>query len=520
MIGCGGSDGPADVSPDTPPATDDGSNGDVAHDDAAQDDTTDDVARDDAAQDDTTDDVARDDTADDDGADTAPDSDIETSCEPECGDRVCGPDPVCRLPCGTCTAPEVCTDQGQCCTQDCAGRVCGPDPVCGLPCGTCTAPEECNDQGRCECVKDCKNRDCGLDPVCGLPCGTCTDPEVCTDQGQCCTKNCAGRVCGPDPVCGLSCGPCSASEVCTDQGQCCTQDCTNRNCGPDPVCGQPCGECGDEGVCDHRGVCMPTVVGTCVGDWCLIPAGTFNMGSPIDEPNRSNAEGPVHSVTITQAFYMKQTEVTHTEWDVLFVNNPAYFQTCGRKCPVDSVNWYEAARYANALSGMHGFDKCYTITDCTGTAGVDLDNCKVSLTDRLDCTGYRLPTEAEWEYAARAGSTEPRYGDINEIAWYDLNSSNQPHPVGGKTANAWGLKDMLGNLAEWVNDWFDEDAYTSCSAGCEDPLGPYQGSKKVMRGASWDASAEPLRAAYRVGDAPNVRSGNIGFRLVRQVPQQ
>ena len=303
MIGCGGSDGPADVSPDIPPATDDGSNGDVAHDDAAQDDTTDDVARDDAAQDDTTDDAARDDTADDDGADTAPDSDIETSCEPECGDRVCGPDPVCRLPCGTCTDPEVCTDQGQCCTQDCAGRVCGPDPVCGLPCGTC-----------------------------------------------------------------------SASEVCTDQGQCCTQDCTNRNCGPDPVCGQPCGECGDEGVCDGRGVCMPTVVGTCVGDWCLIPAGTFNMGSPNDEPNRSNAEGPVHSVTITQAFYMKQTEVTHTEWDVLFVYNPAYFKTCGRKCPVESVNWYEAARYANALSAMHGFDNCYTITDCTGTVGVDFDN--------------------------------------------------------------------------------------------------------------------------------------------------
>ncbi len=184
-----------------------------------------------------------------------------TDCVPECGTRVCGPDPVCGVSCGLCD-DGTCNNAGQCitgCVPACGDRVCGPDPVCGVSCGPCSEGT-CNNAGQCitGCVPACGDRVCGLDPVCGTSCGSCTD-GVCNGAGQCipnCIPNCDDRVCGPDPVCGVSCGPCNDGE-CNSAGQCvptCTPNCGARVCGPDPVCGESCGVCLN-GACTEDGTC-------------------------------------------------------------------------------------------------------------------------------------------------------------------------------------------------------------------------------------------------------------------------
>jgi len=127
-----------------------------------------------------------------------------------------------------------------------------------------------------------------------------------------------------------------------------------------------------------------------------------------------------------------------------------------------------------------------------------------------------LPTEAEWEYAARAGSTGARYGDLGRIAWYDGNSSSKTHAIGQKTANAWGLYDMLGNVWEWVNDWYDK--YRPCTFGCSNPAGPSTGSDRVVRGGAYFSYANSARSALRNSQGPNSRFDAVGFRLVRSVP--
>lgn len=241
------------------------------------------------------------------------------------------------------------------------------------------------------------------------------------------------------------------------------------------------------------------------------------MGSPASEPDRYDDEGPVHLVTISRSFYMKQTEVTQGEWESLIGNNPSRFGSCGTTCPVEQVTWYDAVYYANALSRSEGFEECYTLSGCSGSAGSDLTGCTVSFKG-VNCNGYRLPTEAEWEYAARAGSSDARYGDLDEVAWYDGNSSSKTHPVGEKAPNSWGLYDVLGNVWEWVYDWYDSGYYSSCSSGCTDPVGPSSGSLRVIRGGGWNYNARGVRAALRVNLAPGYRNDVLGFRLLRSVP--
>ena len=247
------------------------------------------------------------------------------------------------------------------------------------------------------------------------------------------------------------------------------------------------------------------------------------MGSPDTEANRESDEGPVHSVTITYSFYIKQTEVTQGEWKSLIGNNPSGFGTCGDNCSVEMVNWYEAVYYANALSESEGFESCYTISGCLGTLGSGNQNadnyeCTVTHLNVIDCKGYRLPTEAEWEYAARAGTSGSRYGDLNAIAWHKGNSSGTTHPVGETTANAWGLYDVLGNVNEWVNDWSDDNYYSTCSSGCIDPTGPPAGSTRVSRGADWDSITSSVRLANRCFYQHGLRRNYIGIRLARTVP--
>ncbi len=235
----------------------------------------------------------------------------------------------------------------------------------------------------------------------------------------------------------------------------------------------------------------------------LIPAGSFMMGSPNNESDRSSDEGPQTRVTISRPFLMKTTEVTQGEWKSVMGSNPSYFSKCGDNCPVEQVSWFDAVEYCNGLSSREGFEHCYEING---------QNVRFK---GLSCKGYRLPTEAEWEYAARAGSTGARYGDIDAIAWYDDNSGNTTHPGGRKSPNAWGLYDMLGNVWEWCWDWYT-DKYAGGSV--MDPTGSSLGSTRVIRGGSWVSFARRVRAANRNYFVPGSRYNVLGLRVVRSIP--
>ncbi len=236
--------------------------------------------------------------------------------------------------------------------------------------------------------------------------------------------------------------------------------------------------------------------GGCPAGYVRIAPGTFTMGSPESEDDRFDDQSQ-HSVTITRAYCMKATEVTQGEWQSVMGSNPSGFKNCGANCPVEQVSWEEAAWYADALSRRDGLQECYRGSDFVG----------------ITCTGYRLPTEAEWEYAARAGTTGSRYGNLYSVAWYDENSGSATHPVGQKQPNAWGLYDVLGNVWEWTGDWYETDPGT-----VTDPLGAGAGSFRVLRGGSWDGYARCARAAYRNFTAPDYPLSSIGFRLVKTAP--
>ena len=205
-----------------------------------------------------------------------------------------------------------------------------------------------------------------------------------------------------------------------------------------------------------------------------ISAGTFQMGSN----NGASDEKPVHTVRISKRFWMGKTEVTQGVWQAVMGSNPSGFKK-GDAYPVENVSWDDCQIFIQKLNQMVG-----------GNA-------------------FRLPTEAEWEYACRAGTTGDRYGNIDAIAWYYSNSGNTTHIVGQKQANAWGLNDTLGNVWEWC-----QDCYGAYSAGYQtDPTGPASGSYRVFRGGSWFNGAGAVRSAYRYRDTPGHRINDLGFRL-------
>ncbi len=237
--------------------------------------------------------------------------------------------------------------------------------------------------------------------------------------------------------------------------------------------------------------------------------------------------------------------------------NPSYFSSCGDECPVETVNWWESLAYCNALSRAENLDECYELTGCgTKKPGEDMECTGVTVTatdgNLLLCEGYRLPTEAEWEYAARAGSTTAFYNgpitnparspleeNLDKIGWYGGNSTATyagaydcsgwfdgadkcgPQPVGRKDANAWGLRDMSGNVYEWAWDWYKVDYYqdrvTALAGGADvDPLGHSSGSGRVQRGGSWNIGALYCRSAFRVRDVPGNRGNSyLGLRPAR-----
>jgi formylglycine-generating enzyme required for sulfatase activity len=206
-----------------------------------------------------------------------------------------------------------------------------------------------------------------------------------------------------------------------------------------------------------------------------IPPGTFMMGSGDGEKN----ERPPHRVTLTHAFELQDTETTQSEWQAVMGTNPSQFR--GADKPVDSVSWNDAQAFITRLNAQ---DSGYH---------------------------YRLPTEAEWEYAARAGAPPDTASDAGHLGVHTGNSSLRSHPVRSMAPNAWRLFDMRGNVWEWVSDWYDDYR----RGAIVDPQGPPKGKLRAVRGGGWHSTTDALRATFRLGSPPEFRNSAVGLRLAR-----
>ena len=217
----------------------------------------------------------------------------------------------------------------------------------------------------------------------------------------------------------------------------------------------------------------------------FVKGGTFTMGCTSEQSDCDSDEKPTHRVTVSD-FYMGKYEVTQKQWREIMGNNPSKFSGCDN-CPVEQVSWNDVQKFIKKLNQKTG-------------------------------KKYRLPTEAEWEYAARGGvethgraSLYAGSNNIGEVAWYKSNSGSKTHPVGQKKPNELGLFDMTGNVWEWCNDWYGD--YSSSSQ--TNPKGPASGSFRVLRGGGWISGARGCRVAIRGINGPDFRSNFNGFRLVR-----
>ena len=323
-----------------------------------------------------------------------------------------------------------------------------------------------------------------------------TDADTDTDADEVCTPSCGERVCGPDPVCEQSCGQCPEGKTCNSDGQCvaegCVPACSPRQCGLDPVCGTSCGECEAHEKCNDDGQCIPNDTGI---EWVRIPGGSFNMGSEDGDSD----EMPVHIVMVP-TFEMGKTQVTVDQYracvDAGACTAPSTSEWCNwgqsdrGKHPINCVDWNQAQAFATWAGG-------------------------------------RLPSEAEWEYAARSGGGDCKYPWGDEDATCERAVMNDGSGYGCGRDSTWpvcsklkgntthGLCDMAGNVWEWVQDWY-HDSYNGAPTdglAWESPTGSY----RVFRGGSWRNSAGGVRAANRNDDDPRGRYDSLGFRLARSV---
>ena len=522
-----------------------------------------------------------------------------TCCLPDCDGKVCGGD-GCGGECG----PD-CTDGLDCTSDACIDGTCKfeidkgclindecvvdesnkPDSVCWWCAPGTSAVDwtQKNDGVACGNNATCQVGECMcIDQACGEIC--CDADAICFDDA-CCQPQCQGKTCGDD-VCGGSCGECNLGPL--DQcvaGAClCEPDCNGKSCGANG-CGGSCGVCAPGENCQQD---------TCVSEgFVAIDAGSFWMGSPggdcpagyppescIVQPGKTEDgvdDENLHYVRLTQDFEMQVYEVTQGQWKAAFGGwNPSSYAQCGDSCPVEKMSWYDALAYANWKSEEALLTPCYLFSvvvcedgssvgsdykACLNDTQKGIDDAKVALAEGVSkqyaCEGYRLPTEAEWEYSARAGSLTAFYQtdgndgsithikrtpvdpNLDQIGWYGGNSTATyggaydcslwfdgldecgPQPVGGKKPNNWGLHDMSGNVYEWCFDGYG-GTYpdgTPAVPAKDPPLGVPSGDTiRLFRGGGWTDYALYCTSASRSGYPPGVSYANVGFRLARTSP--
>jgi formylglycine-generating enzyme len=215
-------------------------------------------------------------------------------------------------------------------------------------------------------------------------------------------------------------------------------------------------------------------------EFVAVPGGCYQMGDTFGDGESD--EKPVHEVCVSD-FAIGKYEVTQGEWRTVMGNNPSGFSSCGDDCPVEQVSWNDVEAFIEKLNSRTG-------------------------------KNYRLPTDAEWEYAARSGGKREKYsgGDnVDSVAWYNGNSGNKTHPVGQKAPNGLGIYDMSGNVWEWCQDWYGYKYYETSPKS--NPQGPSSGSYRVDRGGGWYSIPRYVRASYRLRGEPGLRSFILGFRL-------
>jgi formylglycine-generating enzyme required for sulfatase activity len=250
----------------------------------------------------------------------------------------------------------------------------------------------------------------------------------------------------------------------------------------------------------------------------LVEGGTFTMGGTSEQGSGAGSdEKPAHEVTVS-SFYMAKYEITQEQWESVIGSNPSDFK--GAKRPVENVSWYDVVEFCNKLSEKEGLTPCYTINKQNKDPNNEdkYDEKKWTVTCNFKANGYRLPTEAEWEYAARGGNKSKGYkysgsDNIDEVGWYEGNSNSQTHEVGTKLPNELGLYDMSGNVMEWCWDWYGD--YNSGSQ--TNPTGPSVGSYRGLRGGSWFDNSEYCRVANRFNLNPFLWDFDSGFRLLRTI---
>jgi formylglycine-generating enzyme required for sulfatase activity len=278
-------------------------------------------------------------------------------------------------------------------------------------------------------------------------------------------------------------GICGCGVVESDSDNDNTPDCVDA-CPNDPNKIEP-------GICGCGNIEKCTFTNSIGMSFVPIEPGTFMMGSPSDESGRDSDETQ-HQVTLTKGYFMQTTEVTQGQWKEIMGSNPSDFSSCGDNCPVERVSWNNIQEFIQKLN------------------------------QKESGRNYRLPTEAEWEYAARAGTTTRFFwgnqadcsrANYGNSSWSDECKSINPgktKTVKSYSPNNWGLYDMHGNVWEWCNDWYVD--YNS--SALIDPVGPTTGASRVVRGGSWCSIARDCRSANRYGSAPDCRGGDLGFRLV------